>query len=316
MLVDFAAYHDRHLVSRRVGDQWLYEPVNPRNPLSGTHLASHQIFSNHGLGVALYVRNQLDEECRSVGVFVALKLSFSRKVKGTYLLSKDEGHVSVALDIHGVRHLYTWVTGKQLTFRTDIVKPGATPKTVTGYRMQSGQFPHALKVSGQSAAGDQVIIDVGLSDGDLFTLAMFCIGFCRLLYPAIEGSVIERLLAIPQVVASPVQGQGEGSTHEKFAHAQTFEPSNNQSESDRQPSYTAKTPQSLEQRPDEMVPTPDMLKQQKAIFAVGMSKWPQKNRAAIEYIQEVATPEAMDRLIKAGNAYDFSEWDKIAEPFL
>ncbi|MNG16745.1 hypothetical protein D3C84_1006830 [compost metagenome] len=65
-----------------------------------------------------------------------------------------------------------------------------------------------------------------------------------------------------------------------------------------------------------MMPTPSILKQQKAIYAVAMQKWPKKNLATIEYIQEVATPEAMDRLIKAGNAGDFSEWDKIAAPFL
>ena len=314
MLVDFAGYHTKHLVSRKVGGQWLYEPVNPQNPYSGKHLASEQIFSNHGLGVALYVRNQLDDAYKAVGVFTALKLSFSRKVDGTYLLSKDVNHISVALDLHGVRQLYTWATGSQMDLRTEIVKPGASPKTVIGYRMdRGGQFPHALKVIGPNSTGEQVVIDVGLNDGDLFTIAMFCIGYCKLLYPVIDGSVIERLLAIPQVSAAT----GEGDTSEKFVHAQTSEPApNHLSASAPQDRLNDKAPLTLEQRPDDVLPTPGIFKQQKAIFAVGMNKWPKKNRATIEYIQEVATPEAMDRLIKAGNAGDFTEWDKVAEPFL
>lgn len=312
MLVDFAEFHAKHLVVRRVGEAWLYEPVNPRNPHSGKHLASHQIFSNNAMGVALYVRNQLDSNFNAVGVFTALKLSFSRKIDGNYLLAKDDNHISVALDIHGVRQLYTWVTGNQLTFRTEVIKPGSKTKALIGYRMQSGQFPHALKVLGESSTGTQVIIDVGLSDGDLFTLAMFCIGFCKLLYPVIDGSVIERLLAIPLVSVVPEEGGG----NEKFVHAQAFEQAPSWQPTNIAQSNSAKAAPRLEQRPDEMTLTAAILNQQKAIFAVGMQKWPQKNRATIEYIQEVATPEAMDRLIKAGNAHDFSEWDRIAKLFL
>lgn len=312
MLVDFAEYHARHLVSRKAGDQWLYDPVNPRNPHNGKHVASRQIFSNNALGVALYVRNQLDSEFRAVGVFTALKLSFSRKVEGTYLLNKDEKHLSLALDIHGVRQLYTWVQGIQQTFRSEIVKPGTPPKSITGYRMQSGQFPHSLKAIGHTSSGEQAIIDVGLSDGDLFTLAMYCIGYCKLLYPSIDGAVIERLLAIPQIAAA--RGEG-GGTEEKFVHAQTSDSHADIPETVSPPRSSVEQME-LERRPDEMIPTTLMLRAQKAIFAIGMQKWPKKNRAAIEYIQDVATHAAMDRLIKAANTGDFTEWDKIAEPFL
>lgn len=310
MFIDFAGFHARHLVSRRVGNQWLYEPVNPQNPYSGKHLSSHQIFSNAALGVALYVRNQFDPDDQAVGVFTALKLSFSRKVDGSYLLAKDKQHTSVSLDLHGVRQLFTWVQGKQQTFRAEIVKPGSHPKSVSGYRMQDGQFPHALKVIGHTSNGEQVAIDVGLSDGDLFILSMYCVSYCMLLYPSIDGSVIERLLAIPQVTG------GEGThTVEKFAHAQTFD-SAEDLHIEAVSKSSANASLALEQRPVDQLPSAEIKKQQRAIYAVGMSKWPQRNLAAIEFIQESATQEAMDRLIKAGNAGDFSEWDKIAQPFL
>ena len=310
MLIDFSGFHARHLVSRREGHQWLYEPVNPQNPYSGKHLSSHQIFSNNALGIALYVRNQFNPADQAVGVFTALKLSFSRKVDGTYLLTKDEQHTSISLDIHGVRQLFTWVQGKRQTFKAEIVKPGSHPKSVSGYRMEAGQFPHALKLIGNTPQGVQVVIDVGLSDGDLFTLAMYCISYCMLLYPSIDGSVIERLLVIPNVKA----GEGVHNTKE-FAHAQTID-SEPEVHLDAIPKPSVNTRMAFEQRPADQLPSTEIKRQQKAVYAVGMSKWPQRNRATIEFIQETATQEAMDRLIKAGNAGDFSEWDKIAQPFL
>lgn len=309
VLIDFEGFHAKHMVSKAVGNQWLYEPVNPRNPFSGKHLSTHQIFSNAALGVALYVRNRFDHDDQAIGVFAALKLSFSRKVDGRYLLAKDEQCTSISLDIHGVRQLFTWVQGKHQSFHAEIVKPGSHPKSVSGYRMESGQFPHALKVIGHTTNGDRVSIDVGLSDGDLFTLSMYCVAYCKLLYPSIDASVIERLLVIPEIRA------GEGNQMaERFAHAQTSDSAEDfQDETHSKPSGNG---QILEQRASDQLPNAEIKKQQKAIYAVGMSKWPQRNIATIEFIQESATQAAMDRLIKAGNAGDFSEWDKIAQPFL
>jgi hypothetical protein len=56
---------------------------------------------------------------------------------------------------------------------------------------------------------------------------------------------------------------------------------------------------------------PDIDRTKKAVFAVGKNQWPAKDIQTIQYIQESSDIASMDRLIKAGNAGDFTEWDKI-----
>ncbi|GLE95209.1 hypothetical protein [Pseudomonas aeruginosa] len=52
----------------------------------------------------------------------------------------------------------------------------------------------------------------------------------------------------------------------------------------------------------------------KAIYAVGMQRW-KGSRDVIEFIQDSAPIAQMDRLIKDGNAGEFTEWNRIADMF-
>lgn len=312
MLIDFAQAHAKWLVGKSENIRWVFEPVNLQNPLAGKHLASHQIFSNNALGVAVYLRNEIADDGKAVAVFSALKLSFSHKAGARYLLNNDPEKVSLSLDIGGVRQLYTWLQGSTDTFRVEIARKGAPPKAIYGFRLKGGQFSRVLKASATLGCGKQVIVDVGLGYGDLFALSMYCVGFAKLLYPAIDSQVIERLLTIP--------GESVGLKHsesepELFPHAKTFSvddlptmPSPEHS----QPLEAMRNTRGLELRAVATPPDAGLIRAQKAIFAVGINKWPQKCRSVIEYIQSGATLEAMDRLIKAGNAGDFTEWNRIA----
>lgn len=88
LLIDFETVHRTYLKGSMDEAGWSFNPVNPAKPRTGRHLSTHQVFSNAGLGVALYLRNDF-EAGRAIKVHVGLKLVFSRKVKGTFLLQDD-----------------------------------------------------------------------------------------------------------------------------------------------------------------------------------------------------------------------------------
>lgn len=80
MLIDFETVHRTYLKGSMDEAGWSFNPVNPAKPRTGRHLSTYQVFSNAGLGVALYLRNDF-EAGRAIKVHVGLKLVFSRKVK-------------------------------------------------------------------------------------------------------------------------------------------------------------------------------------------------------------------------------------------
>lgn len=318
MLIDFTAVHSQYLIGSSDRGKWVFAPANPRNPMAGRYLASAQVFSNNALGVAIYLRNEIDDAGAAVAVFTGLKLSFSNKINGRYALNNDPDKVSITLDVAGVRHLYTWLQGGSHSFHHEVVRQGAAPKVINGYRTSGGQFSHTLRIMTTGHSGKPAKVDVGLGVGDVFTLSMYCIGYAKLLFPSIDGGLIDKLLLVPS-------GEGEahhaGGVATNLPHAGTsgagthlYAPGRPTPADEAAPvlGHGGGAPSPIEIRED-TPPTPDLMRAQKAIFAVGVNKWSRRNRSVIEFIQANATAEAMDRMIKAGNRGDFSEWDRLAE---
>ncbi|MBM5458959.1 hypothetical protein H8F21_15435 [Pseudomonas sp. P66] len=294
MLIDFESVHQRYLVGSNTDGVWQYEPVNPRSPRAGKHLSSYQVFSNAGLGVALYLRNDFEGEL-ATKVHVGLKLIFSRKVRESFLLQKDDQKISLTLDMGGVRALYAWLAGETPAFTYEIVRPDAPKKQITGFETDLA-FPLSIRASESDAFGTGRSITVGLADADIFHLQLHCLGLAKLLYPSLSDTALLAHLK-PRVSAK------------QQIHAPLQPPSAN----DEPPQAPEVAP---EQRyiSDASVGSPashvDPERSKRAVFAVGKTRWPRKDIATIEHIQQ-GPVEAMDRFVKAGNAGDFTEWDRI-----
>lgn len=294
MLIDFTAAHKAYLQGRSEGGRWVFNRANDNNPRAWKHLASHQIFSNNALGIAIAVRNDVSERGEATAVFSGLRLSFSSQVDGRYPLMQDPGKLSVTLDIEAVRYLYSWLMGHQPTFRYDVTRRGKQPISITGFASDS-HFTHTLRAS--TAAGDGAYnqIAVGLNAGDTFSITMFCVGFAQLLYPSFSSELIASHLLV--TCSAPRETAPQANSDNYLSHANG---SLDTGQGTHQPE---------QDRPSEI--SSELAKAQKAIYAVGMSKWERRNRQVIEYIQQTASAEEMDQLIKAGNKGDFSGWNKL-----
>ncbi|KPC02175.1 hypothetical protein QO021_29365 (plasmid) [Pseudomonas amygdali pv. lachrymans] len=294
MLIDFETVHRTYLKGCMDGGVWSFTPVNPAKPRTGKHLSTHQVFSNAGLGVALYLRNDF-EGTRAIKVHAGLKLVFSRKVKGKFLLHEDGQKISLTLDMGGVRGLYAWLAGDTPHFSYEIIRPDAPKKQLSGFEADL-EFPLSMRAFENDSDGSARSILVGLSDADIFHLQLHCLGLAKLLYPSLSDTALlahmkPRLKAAPSCTptnASPdPDNMGSGPT-ERPAEA-------------HDPAIPAS---------GEALPDLDPEQAKRAVFAVGKNRWPRKDIGTIEQIQN-GPVEAMDRFVKAGNAGDFTEWDKI-----
>lgn len=294
MLIDFESVHQRYLQGSMSERGWRYEPVSPGKPRAGKHLSTYQIFSNAGLGVALYLRNDYEGET-ATKVHVGLKLIFSRKVKDTYLLSKDTGKIALTLDMGGVRALYAWLAGDTSEFAYEIVRPDAPKKQVTGFESDLA-FPLCIRASESDAFDTGRSIAVGLADSDIFHLQLYCLGLAKLLYPSLSDT------ALLAHLKPRVRAKCQASANQ------------NPAPQSPEPLYAPEASPAARSASKGAAPSSalgiDIERSKKAVYAVGKNRWPRKDLATIEHIQD-GPAEAMDRMVKAGNAGDFTEWDRI-----
>lgn len=283
MIIDFEDAHSRYLVARRDGSDWCYVPVN-ESKKAGLHLCSHQVFSTNGLGMALYLRNSYTNE-KATRVHTSVKLRFSNKVDGEYLLAKDKYGISVELSIGAAGMLYDWLTYGESRFRYEVPTPSGATKALEGFVTEDGT--PILRISEYRSHEGWNKIDVTLDSEACFHLKMHCIALGRLLYPTLGSDAV---IACMRPQRRPA---GWGKDSESNPTTQT-------------PGQTIKPAQ---------VSSDVAAGRRKGVFAVGINKWPAKRRDVIEHIQHNYNPDDHDRLIKSGNAGDFSEWDKIAELF-
>lgn len=276
------------------GGVWCFTPVNPAKPRTGRHLSTHQVFSNAGLGVALYLRNDFDG-ARAIKVHVGLKLVFSRKVKGRFLLQDDSQKISLTLDMGGVRALYAWLAGDTPDFSYEIIRPDAPKKTLTGFETDL-EFPLSMRAFENDSDGSTRSILVGLADTDIFHMQLHCLGLAKLLYPSLSDIALLAHMK-PRSTSAPSDIATIDASSRAMMAAET-------------PERLAQAPSVFSSADSEATLEFDIEKTKKAVFAVGKNRWPRKDISTIEHIQN-GPADAMDRFVKAGNAGDFTEWDKV-----
>lgn len=294
MLIDFEFVHATYLKGSMAAGKWAYSPVNAENPKAGMNLSTFQVFSNAGLGVAVYLRNSVDDANVAIKVHVGLKLVFSRKKEQSYLLFNDDQRITMTLDVGGVRALYAWLAGETSRLEYEIARPGAPKKLMTGFETDQA-FPLTLRASESDLNGGSRMISVGLSDSDIFHIQLHCLALAKLLYPCISDA------ALLAHMKPRVRAQEASITSEPFMAGTSVET----------PPMTGTQPPVAERKP-QAVAKPGLTIDQckRAVYGVGKSKWSRKDIDTIVYIQG-GSVEAMDRFVKEGNAGDFTEWERI-----
>lgn len=297
MLIDFLATHRKYLVAHESdGGIWEYTPSNGDDPKKGTYLASHQIFSNHGLQVAIYIYNGLGEHNRCTRVSHCLHLNFSHKANGAYLLDRDKARITFNLPVGEAKALYAFVLGLVDHFHYRVVRPGRAPKTLTGQVAYDGGERRVI-LSALSSEGSRNGISLDLSSSAAVMLAAHALGYGQLLFPQLSDVAVQNMFStVPQGFRACAEGNN--------AHLQASE-RKTESEMHEGPSpdpsfrACAEKPVSGEQRAGI----------ERAVWAIGHQKWPGMRIDALKRIQALADLAQMQQLVKEANAGDFRGWN-------
>jgi hypothetical protein len=294
MNLDFAGIHRDLLTGSSTPSGWAFKPANPNRPGSDLYVASHQIFSNHGLCVSLLIRNGLSPERTPISATPLVSLAFSRKVDGAYLLARDTSKIIIPIYLAEAIQLFACLAGEMPTVLFDVVRPGVPQKHLRCGPAADQAYRFLLSAYQMDSDSQQSRIDVAITQVDVFHIQAYLLALGRLVYPWMETTVIADLYRSSSVARQPQERRGEDPQSEPQMQAIQ----------EQAVDRVGQQPRAID---------PDRIS--KAVFAVGINKWPAKRRDVIRHIQETATFPAMDRLIQAGNAGDFSEWDRIAAEF-
>lgn len=277
VLIDFIDTHRRFLQGGITPLGWGFEPIHPERRTSAVFLSQYTAFSTNAVLVAISIRNEFNEHGLAIKAHAGLKLVFSRRVDGVYLLSKDLSRISITLDMGGVRSLYAWLLGRESSFSYESLRQGAPRKVIEGSQGSAGGkiLLSAADYIGQKIRGH---IQVCLSETDIFHFQLHCLGLAKLLYPSISDSALIEHLTPRSRQSEPPQAPT----------------------TDSHPLDEASAPNG----------TYTIAERRRAVYAVGVRKWPKRDLPTIEHIQQ-SSEQVMDTFIKAGNAGDFKEWDRL-----
>lgn len=290
MLIDFEVLHSQLLVGRRGEGGWFFTPAHNKRPGADLYVASHQCFSNNGLNISLIIRNTMDEQQRATSADPLVALAFSHKIDGKYLLAKDPNRVVVPLYLNEVIQLFAMLSGAVPTATIEVHRPSVAPKVLKGWAARNDLSRYVLKAYTVDEDGTHHSVDVALAPDHVFKLQAFLLAYGCLCHPWMTQE------SIRSFYLSSAIGMKESSQQEVQQSQLESPPA---SRSDDKPPRSVSQPATREHVT-------------RAVFAVGVNKWPKARRDVIRHIQETASIEAMDRLIRAGNLGDFSEWDRIS----
>lgn len=300
MLIDFLATHRKYLVAHEAeGGIWEFTPANGEDPKKGIYLATHQIFSNHALQVAIYLYNGLDERNRCTRVSHCLHLNFSHKANGSYLLDRDKARITFNLPVGEAKALYAFALGLVDHFHYRVVRPGRAPKTLTGQVVYDGGERRVILSAHASDEGARNGISLDLSSSAAVMVAAYALGYGQLLFPQLSDVTVQSMFAtVPQ---------GFRACAER--HDAPLQASQRKTESEmpegpsRDPSFRAcaEKPASGEQRAG----------LERAVWAIGNQKWPGMKIDALRRIKALVDLNQMQQLVHEANAGDFRGWDKF-----
>lgn len=296
MLIDFEAEH-RRIFLRSDPNAFL----NTDHNTSAVHISTEQVFANAGLGIAIAAKDILDGMQKVKGASCYLKLTFSRREGGAYLLHNDPLRVTLWLNSGDARQLYTWLIGGTDSFDAEIGSPQFGLKRLSG-RAEPACDDLMLVGENRPRDNDQrhSRIAVSLNLEAQLKLRAYCIGFIRLLYPSLQDQAAADLLTLRSVLAQRYPGHQRRDTG-VIAPAMPVAAN-----------IPARTPPSEEAVPQPRQAGRPVEEMRKAIFAIGKRKWPAARIDVIKHIQESLDGPSMQLLIDQANAGDFSKWDGFA----
>jgi hypothetical protein len=290
--INFEELHTQFLKGSKTPHGWLYTPANPSKPGADLYVASYQAFSNNALSISLLIRNTFDRDGNATAAAPLVSLAFSHRHKGRYLLSSDPDKVVIPIYLEQAIQLFAMLRGRSPSVHIEIVRPGVPPKYLKGFPSSGAMSRFNLKAFTTDEDDAHYSVDMALAPEHVFQLQAYLIALGKLMHPWMDQRTITELFlssSMPNedsVPATAVTRPAQASSGIQV---------------DDSPRAKGPAEQPL-----------DPIRVTKAIFAVGVNKWPKRRRDVIRYIQDTASVETMDQLIRAGNSGDFTEWDRIA----
>ncbi|MPQ69286.1 hypothetical protein [Pseudomonas sp. MWU12-2323] len=305
MLIDFEDLHRSYLVSRNIDGRWLYTPTNVESPQTGFFPSTHQVFSNHGLQIALYLYNPVSSTDRPpdrnlcTGVRHCLYLNFTHRVNGKYRLN-DDHRVAINLDLGVAGDLYGLAQGHRDSFSYKAIRSGKTPKRLYGTAFyRDGRRYVALRAE-SSKSGVSIKIEVELDRAALIALAAHCLAYGKLLYPSFSDSVVQTLLS------DPALGIREGAESQSTPTPLLDTPTSSNQQEPRRDEFRACAENNPDQ-PSQKAILPERLR--RVIWAIGNRKWTKMRLDALQAIQAIEDQERAQVMIDEANQGNFKSWD-------
>lgn len=303
MLIDFQILHRTYLIAYEENRQWQYTPINPNSPQTGTFPSSHQVFSNHGLQIAVYIYNTVSDSKVCTGVKHCLHLNFTHKADGKYLLAKDEFKIPFNLDLGVAGELYGLAQGHTDTFVYGAIRAGRAPKRLHGKALHKDGRRFVTLKAEFAKAGTPIRIEVELDRASQIALAAHCLGYGKLLYPALSDTAIQSLLS---EVRQNDRACAEISSMDSST-SDVADPEQTQSEQTNSVRACAETGRT---NSPQNQPLSGL---QKTIWAIGNKKWPKMEIEALKRIQWIADPDIAQQLVDQANKGDFRGWDSYLQ---
>jgi hypothetical protein len=291
VLIDFLATHRKYMVAHEAeGGIWEYTPANGEDPKKGTYLASHQIFSNHGLQVAIYLYNGLGEHNRCTRVSHCLHLNFSHKANGSYLLDRDKARITFNLPVGEAKALYAFVLGLVDHFHYRVVRPGRAPKTLTGQVTYDGGERRVILSALSSDEGSRNGISLDLSSSAAVMLAAHALGYGQLLFPLLSDVAVQNMFAtVPQGFRACAEG-----------HEVPLQASQQSTAESEMPEGPLPDP-SFRACAEKQATGEQRSRLEKAVWAIGNQKWPGMRIDALKRIQALVDLAQMQQLVQEAN---------------
>lgn len=293
MNIDFSYLHKTYLVAQYVDNNWLYTKTNDRNPKKGVYPSSMQIFSNHALQVAIYLYNGVNAQGLTTSVHHCLYLNFSHKMDNQYLLNNDPDRIAFNLDIGTAKQLYCFAVGLTDAFQYTAIRTNKAPKKITS-SVEYVNATRVVKLTAASAKGGELSkVTIELTESDLIGIAVYALGYGRLLYPALSDSALQSIytsLATTLLVRNP-------PISNELMHVSAPSPDANEE---------PKTRACAENRPADEA---KFNRLRKAIWAIGQQKWPGMKIEALKRIQNEQDSNLLQSLVDQANLGDFRSWD-------
>ena len=299
MLIDFAHVHRTYLCGQMLDGVWQFTPYNGKNIKAGAYLSSHQVFSNNGLQISLYLYNTMTG-VTCTGVSHCLYLLFSKKDGAKYLLGADKQRLAFNLDLGVAGELFALAQAHTDCMSYSAIRAGKPPKRLHGFAVDKDGRRHVILRAESSVDGVAVKVEVDLDRASTIALAAHCIAYGRLLYPSLADSSVRSLLSEHRLESRAC------AENRVFESPSNLAPTSSPPMAD-DPGLTRACAENQKLRHPGILGNAG--RQAKVVWAIGNQKWPRMELGALQRIQAIADDAQLQRMIDEANKGDFQSWD-------